>query len=623
MVNHLLSSMGLEIRMMRLNGARLLSLPAIQETDHPAATCRPRARRRHRVAALSAVALALSGEAARAASGFFPVEAFFQSHPLATATLGIAALAMAIILAIATLLYRQTRRHLTALQQSNERLTGYVEATSDWVWQTDTEHRFIFVSSQLTRQTGITVEDALGRTAFELWLRNVPDLVPIHRATIAARRPFRNVVYPMVVASGQQCWFSANGIPRFDAQGRFTGYLGTTRDVTEEVSSKRQLDDNEAVTSYLVDAVPDAIIFCQPDRRIVRVNPKFCALFGYSFEEAFGRTTEFLYATRAGYEASGQRIFDSHAERRLDPHVWPMRRKSGEVFMVEVVGCSVRNDAGEEIGSVGVLRDITEREEAHAALRRAKEAAEFANRSKSQFLAHMSHELRTPLNAILGFSEILKLEMHGKLGDARYAEYVDDIHGSGALLLSMINDILDLSRIEAGKLDLIDREIDPDALIEDSLRFLRDRAARRGISIQIGESVEGMTLFADERLVKQMLLNLLSNAVKFTPPEGIIRVFVTLDDTGDLRIAVADTGIGIAPDDVERVRRPFAQAHRVWHKSGEGTGIGLYLVDSLIKAHGGSMHIASELGNGTIVTLRFPAARVHLHADGGGVEAVG
>ncbi|MEK9662265.1 MAG: ATP-binding protein, partial [Alphaproteobacteria bacterium] len=270
-----------------------------------------------------------------------------------------------------------------------------------------------------------------------------------------------------------------------------------------------------------------------------------------------------------------------------------------------------------------VLRDITEREEANAELLRAKEAAELANRSKSQFLAHMSHELRTPLNAILGFSEILKLEMHGKLGDARYAEYVDDIHGSGALLLALINDILDLSRIEAGKIDLYDRDIDVSAVIEESLRFLRERAARRGVAIRVGENNPGMALFADERLVKQMLLNLLSNAVKFTPPDGVIRVFTAIDEDGSLRIDVADTGIGIAPDDIERVRKPFAQAHNVWHKTGEGTGIGLYLVDSLIQAHGGSMSIASELGAGTIVTLRFPASRLRVAADEDGVEAVG
>jgi signal transduction histidine kinase len=235
----------------------------------------------------------------------------------------------------------------------------------------------------------------------------------------------------------------------------------------------------------------------------------------------------------------------------------------------------------------------------------------------------MSHELRTPLNAILGFSEILKLQMHGDLGDERYADYVNDIHGSGTLLLSMINDILDLSRIEAGKLELAEREIDLDVLIDECLRFLHERAVRRGITIRSGDSVAGSTLFADERLVKQMLLNLLSNAVKFTPPEGEIRVFMTLDEAGDLRIAVADTGVGIAAEDIDRIREPFAQADNVWQKTGDGAGIGLYLVDSLIKAHGGSMHLASELGNGTIVTLRFPASRVHTAADSDNVRAAG
>ena len=603
-----------------------MSKPATNNPTIPARAGRryPCRQWRPRIAAALALGLGLTvGQSAWAASSGTPIVAFIRSSPGTTAAIGAGALVLLVALTVIALLYRQTRQSLAALQRSNERLTGYVDATSDWVWQTDAEHRFSYVSPQLTRQTGIAVDSVIGRTAFDLWLKNVPEVVPQHRATIASRRPFRNVVYPMQLDSGKKCWFSANGIPRFDASGRFTGYLGTTRNITEEVARKRQLDDNQAVTSYLVDAVPDVVIFCQPDRRIVKVNPKFTELFGYTFEEAFGRTTEFLYARQADYEAAGQRTFDPQSQRLLDPQVWPMRRKDGSVFMVEVVGGVLCNDAGQEIGNVGVLRDITEREQVNASLRRAKEAAELAIRSKSQFLAHMSHELRTPLNAILGFSEILKLEMHGKLGDARYAEYVDDIHGSGALLLSMINDILDLSRIEAGELDLVDRDIAPDVLIEECLRFLRQRAARRGISIQIGENVDGISLFADERLVKQMLLNLLSNAVKFTPPDGMIRIFATLDDVGDLRIAIADTGIGIAPAEVERVRWPFAQAHNVWHKTGEGTGIGLYLVDSLIKAHGGTMHIASELGNGTIVTLRFPASRVRMAADDGGIERVG
>ena len=579
---------------------------------------------RHAGAIAAAVASLTLPTTAVSAAPATPADTVFMTHPVASGLAGLGLLALLAVIGTLLLLYRQSRHRLAALERNNDRLSGFVEATSDWVWQTDAEHRFVYISPQLTRETGIPVSEAIGRTPLELWVDpSSPELGRRHRQTIAARRPYRNVVYSMQTRDGRLRWFSANGVPRFDANGRFTGYLGTSRNVTAEITSKRQLDANEAVTSYLVDAVPDAIIFCLPDRQIVRVNPRFTALFGYTPQEAIGRTTEFLYASPEDYETAGRRTFDANSERRLDPKVYRMRRKNGDVFMVEVVGSAVCNDAGEDIGNVGVLRDITEREEANAELLRAKEAAELANRSKSQFLAHMSHELRTPLNAILGFSEILKLEMHGKLGDARYAEYVEDIHGSGALLLAMINDILDLSRIEAGKLDLYDRDIDLDVLVEESLRFLRKRASRRGISIQMGDSVEGVTLFADERLVKQMLLNLLSNAVKFTPPEGRIRVFVTLDEIGDLCIAVADTGIGIAQEDIERVRRPFAQAHNVWHKTGEGTGIGLYLVDALTKAHGGSMYIASELGNGTIVTLRFPAARVRVAADGSGVEAVG
>ncbi len=532
-------------------------------------------------------------------------------NPFDSALFGLGLLTVLAALTAVLLLYRASRHNLSELRKSNERLTGYIEATSDWVWQTDEEHRFTYISPQFTEQTGIFTESMIGRSPIDILLKDSPELATRHRKTVEARRPYRDLTYSLVLPDGRRVWFRTNAMPRFDASGRFTGYLGTTRNITEAFTNKRQLDENLAITSHLLDAVPDAIVFCLPDRSIVKVNPEFSRLFGYTADEVRGKTTEFLYDDRSGYLESGNRTFDEKSERRFEPHVWRMKRKDGSIFMAEVVGSRVRNAAGEAIGNVGLLRNITQREEANAALLKAKEDAELANRSKSQFLAHMSHELRTPLNAILGFSEILQLQMHGDLGNPRYAEYVDDIHGSGELLLSMINDILDLSRVEAGKLELYEREIDPDTLITECQRFLRDRAVSRGITIQIGESIEGVMLFADERLVKQMLLNLLSNAVKFTPPDGTIHVFVTLDDAGDLRIAVADTGIGIAAEDIERVRRPFAQAHNVWQKTGEGAGIGLYLVESLIEAHGGSMHIASELGNGTIVTLRFPPSRVH------------
>jgi PAS domain S-box-containing protein len=518
------------------------------------------------------------------------------------------------------LLYRQSRRNLSALRKSNGRLKGYIAATSDYVWQTDEQHRFTYVSPQFTEHTGIAVESVIGRNPIDLLLTELPDVAAQVRDAIARRRPYRDLTYFFHKPDGSPNWLRASGLPQFDEKGRFIGYLGTSRNITDEVEKKQQLADNLALTSYLFDAAPDAIVYCLPDRRIVKINPKFTELFGYAANEAQGRTTEFLYVDRAGWEDSGNRIFDPKADRLFEPLTWLMRRKDGTAFMAEVVGSRVRNAAGAVIGNIGLLRDITDREAANAALREAKEAAEFANRSKSDFLAHMSHELRTPLNAIMGFSEMLELEMHGPLGDRRYRDYIGDIHNSGVLLLSMINDILDLSRIEAGKLELNDGEIAVAALVEESVRFVHGRAATGDVTLRIAEVAPDLTLFADERLVKQMLLNLLSNAIKFTPVGGTVRVITAIDAGGDLRIAVADTGVGIAAADIERVRQPFAQASSVWHKTGEGTGIGLYLVDSLIAAHGGTMLIASEPGNGTIVTLRFPAARVATADAGTGLR---
>lgn len=566
--------------------------------------------------AVTAIPPMVASTPALADSAAHDIGSFLTNHPNISALLGAALLALIVAVAAFGLQYRISRQNIVALKHTNDRLSGFIESTSDWAWETDDQVRLTYISPQFTEQTGVPAEDLLGESPREVFIKDQPELYERHSKRIAAHEEFHDIIYEFLAPNGSRNWYQTSGIPQFNETGVFTGYLGTTRNITEEITHKRELEENLAATTYLFEATPDAIAFALPDRRIVKINKRFTELFGYSADDIYGKTTEMLFADRTDYEESGRRTFNLESKEHFEPHSWKLQRKDGSTFTAEVVGSRVFNSDGVAIGNVGLLRDVTERENTNITLRKAKETAEFANRSKSQFLAHMSHELRTPLNAIMGFAEILQLEMHGVLGDERYRNYVGDIHTSGSLLLSMINDVLDLAKIEAGKLDLDERDLEIDPLLEDSLRFLKEQATQRGITIRTSNSTDGVTLFADERLVKQMLINLLSNAVKFTPPEGTIRIFVTQDENGDLRISIADTGVGIATEDIERVRRPFAQVHNVWQKSDEGTGIGLYLVESLVQAHEGSMYIASELGNGTIVTLRFPAARIRANADG-------
>ena len=254
-----------------------------------------------------------------------------------------------------------------------------------------------------------------------------------------------------------------------------------------------------------------------------------------------------------------------------------------------------------------MLKQIHAREEG---LRTARQQAETANRAKTEFLANMSHELRTPLNAILGFSELIKNELLGPLGNQRYRDYAGDIHESGTHLLQVITDILDISKVEAGKLELHEEAVDIGDLIGNSVHLIAERAKEAGLSVAVKTESGLRAIYADERLIKQCLINLLSNAVKFTPDGGYIIVRALNGPDGTMVISVADTGIGIEMDELPRVLAPFGQADGSLSRKYEGTGLGLPLVKSFVELHGGTLDIQSGIGVGTTVTIRFPAERV-------------
>ncbi len=289
------------------------------------------------------------------------------------------------------------------------------------------------------------------------------------------------------------------------------------------------------------------------------------------------------------------------AQRHLE-----MSRADGSTTHVDIRISPTRWDG--KSAFLATLRDISQLKENERELRETADSAMQAVRSKSAFLANMSHELRTPLNAIIGFSELIEQETFGPIENERYRDYLSIITQSGQHLLSLIGDLLDLSKAEAEKIELQEAEFTVDAVVRDCIVILSSKAEAGGVTLR--NEVPRIHWVADERRIKQVLLNLLSNAVKFTPEGGSVTVTCAGNDSEECRIAVSDTGVGISSEDLPHVFDQYAQAGPDFLRKQEGTGLGLAISRALIEAHGGSIEIDSVSGEGTTVTFALPASRV-------------
>lgn len=371
------------------------------------------------------------------------------------------------------------------------------------------------------------------------------------------------------------------------------------------------LRDTEARLRAVIDTAADGVVITDKRGKIQRLNAVTEGLFHYSPDELIGRRFVDLlqpphrpayaqYFTRSGTSAE---VGDISARREATG-----RRKDGGDVPIRVSAGEARQ--GNQRLFVFVLRDLTERKDAERALKSARDEAEKTSKSKSRFLAHMSHELRTPLNAIIGFSQIIEKELFGEIKIRKYVEYGTDIRQSGEYILSLINDILDLSKIEAGKLDLRYEIIDTKAAALSAVRLIEQRARKAGLTLLIDIAEDLPALRTDARAFKQIFLNLLSNAVKFTPRGGTVSLQTSLDPTGGLNLMITDTGVGIPSYQIPRVLEPFEQAANHLYHFNEGTGLGLPLVKALVELQGGHFAIDSEVDNGTTVRVSLPSSRV-------------
>ena len=334
------------------------------------------------------------------------------------------------------------------------------------------------------------------------------------------------------------------------------------------------------------------------------VSPACRRLYGYGPEEAMAMSAEEIIHPDdlAGVNEALARL---EHDSEQPPILYRGRRKDESYLWVEASLTRSRDPDSGATEIVSIVRDVSERMRYEAALYQAKEVADGANSAKSQFLATMSHELRTPLNAIIGFAEIMQHEVMGPVGNAQYRSYITDIHISGTHLLQLINDILDLTKAEAGKLELNEETIDFGEVIRSAVRVSRTSIEKAGLTANIDLIPELPLLRADERKTRQVLFNLIGNAVKFTPAEGCIDVRARFDPQAGMRITVADTGIGIAPENLQ----PFVQIDSSLSRQQAGAGLGLPAVKAIMELHGGSLELRRVVGVGTEATATFPPER--------------
>ncbi|MDY0882255.1 ATP-binding protein [Dongia soli] len=420
----------------------------------------------------------------------------------------------------------------------------------------------------------------------------------------------RSTVYreQRVKTGGAVHFLRSRHVPLFDTIGELTGFGGLLNLFAENTVG---MDDSSVIADRYADFLrltADWVWETDAQLNFVMVSQRVMNAIGRAPQELIGTN---LLALSSNPELANdvKRRFDRLSpfrEQAFDMHDSEGR---GKTFLLSAVPVFDRRDGALQ-GFRGAATDVTELNRRENGLRAAKEAADVANMAKTQFLANMSHELRTPLNAIIGFSDVMRMEMIGPVGNPQYRAYISDIHGSALHLLGIINDVLDVSRIEAGKVQLMESVVNLEEVFDSVLRLVRERQTEAGLTMDIALPSRPPRLNADKRKLKQILINLIGNAIKFTPEGGNIKLSARLLDQGGLEIVVSDNGIGIASEDIERVLQPFVQADSALHRKFDGAGLGLPLSRGLARLHGGDLVLDSTPGRGTRAIVILPPERV-------------
>lgn len=377
---------------------------------------------------------------------------------------------------------------------------------------------------------------------------------------------------------------------------------------------RRERDDALSLLTSIFNTSEVGILVLDRHRRIVKVNDSFERIYGWGKEDTIGK--DFLeFVTKDEREIAISNYEEFLKVDHSNSGEVKIICKDGTIDNAIFTTAALKLSHG-RVFQVTTLVDITKRKQMELSLRVAKDRADSANNAKSVFLANMSHELRTPLNAIIGFSEMMVNESFGPLGNEKYNEYLSDVYMSAKHLLEIINEVLDMSKIEAGKIDLDEQEIDLNRLIRALTRLMNSKALNDNVSIEENYQKELPKLLADPRLVRQILINLITNSIKYSIHGGIITVKTSLNDKDEIEITVADQGVGIPENRIADALKPFGQIHdssATHNKAYQGTGLGLPLAKAMVEMHGGVFTLKSAEGEGTTINMSFPSNRTRHH----------
>jgi len=520
------------------------------------------------------------------------------------------------------MLMNQLLRQLDAIRSQNnseevsrQRYRAAFDGSNGGIWEVNLTRNTAFLSSSLASSMGLKEEDTV---------ISLPQFLALFEVT--QRDQFYSNIKRAHVNGAFEIELGVAAIPTYMlCRGRPTTrdqnnqiIIGMAHDITEARGAKARLQAAEARLFDALRSMNDSFVIWDQMDRLVLWNSKFEDFFGFQpgvlyqgmpYAQVQYDADQYVTQTLLLEDGTGNEIelADGRWVRYLETYTTDGGRVSigTEVTAIRTREQQLQENQDALEKTINVLRKSQVRiVELAENYEQEKIRAEQASQSKSEFLANMSHELRTPLNAINGFSDIMKKEMFGPLGDARYKEYVNDILFSGQHLLSLINDILDMSKIEAGKMTLNTEHMVMSDMIGQVIRIVRGRAEENRLKL-IYDGLQTPEIEADPRAVKQILLNLMTNAIKFTPEGGVVTVAVEPKSAG-LIVRVSDTGIGISQEDIQRLAQPFEQIDSQHSRKHEGTGLGLALSKSLVELHGGNFAISSVIGEGTTVTFTLP-----------------